>query len=159
MEDKFKKAVKKSKAKIIIVAILWVIFTIVFVAPLTMGIVDATSADGNFSLNTCIKVFTKWISNPFGALGASFTHFGTFIKTLLGFTLVYIIAMVVGLMKAMPKSEYTDIEYGSSDWCENGEQYRILSPKAGIILSEKNYLPLDKRGNTNVLVIRRFWSW
>lgn len=159
MKEKMQKAIKKSKAKIIIVAILWFVFTIVFVAPLTMGIVDATSADGSFSLNTCIKEFTIWVTKPFDALGASFTHFLTFIKTLLGFTLVYIVAMVIGLMKAVPKSEYTDIEYGSSDWCENGEQYRILSPKAGIILSEKNYLPLDKRGNTNVLVIRRFWSW
>ena len=29
----------------------------------------------------------------------------------------------------------------------------MLDPKKGILLAEKNYLPVDKRGNTNVLVI------
>ena len=55
--------------------------------------------------------------------------------------------------------EYEDIENGSSDWCENGEQYKVLSKNKGIVLAEKNYLPLDKRGNVNVLVVRRFWCW
>ena len=59
----------------------------------------------------------------------------------------------------MPKNEFTDIENGSSDWCVGGEQYRVLSKKEGIILAEKNYLPVDKRGNVNVLVVRRFWCW
>ena len=54
---------------------------------------------------------------------------------------------------------FDDIENGSSDWAENGEQYRVLSKKSGIILAEKNYLPVDKRGNVNVLVVRRFWCW
>ena len=40
-----------------------------------------------------------------------------------------------------------------------GEQYQILSNKAGIILAEKNFLPVDKRGNVNVLVVGRIWCW
>ncbi len=28
--------------------------------------------------------------------------------------------------KIKPKNEYTDIEHGSSDWSEGGEQYKIL---------------------------------
>ena len=39
------------------------------------------------------------------------------------------------------------------------EQYKILSPKKGILLAEKNYLPVDKRGNVNVLIVGRFWFW
>ena len=35
----------------------------------------------------------------------------------------------------------------------------VLSKNKGIVLAEKNYLPLDKRGNVNVLVVRRFWCW
>ena len=62
-------------------------------------------------------------------------------------------------MKAIPKHEYEDIENGSSDWSENGEQYQVLSKNKGIVLAEKNYLPVDKRGNVNVLVVRRFWCW
>lgn len=53
----------------------------------------------------------------------------------------------------MPKHRYDNIEHGSSDWSENGEQYQVLSKKSGIILAENNYLPLDKRGNVNVLVV------
>ena len=31
--------------------------------------------------------------------------------------------------------------------------------KKGIILAENHYLPVDKRGNVNVLVVGRFWFW
>ena len=34
---------------------------------------------------------------------------------------------MIGVAKAFPKHEYDDIEHGSSDWSENGEQYRILN--------------------------------
>ena len=53
----------------------------------------------------------------------------------------------------MPKHRYDDIEHGSSDWSSHGEQYQILNRKEGIILAENNYLPVDKRGNVNVLVV------
>lgn len=56
-------------------------------------------------------------------------------------------------MKAKPKNEYKDIENGSSGWSEDGEQYKILNRNKGIILAENNYLPTDKRGNVNVLVV------
>ena len=66
---------------------------------------------------------------------------------------------MVGIAKAFPKHEYEDIENGSSDWSEGGEQYKVLSKNKGIVLAEKNYLPVDKRGNVNVLVVRRIWCW
>ena len=40
-----------------------------------------------------------------------------------------------------------------------GEQYQILNNKKGIVLAENNYLPVDKRGNVNVLVVGRFRFW
>ncbi|MCI8620767.1 MAG: type IV secretory system conjugative DNA transfer family protein [Clostridia bacterium] len=61
--------------------------------------------------------------------------------------------MFIGFVKTAPKNEYTDIEQGSSDWASKGEQYKVLSNKKGIILAENNYLPVDKRGNVNVLVV------
>ena len=64
-----------------------------------------------------------------------------------------------GLVKAFPKHEFDDIEHGSSDWSENGEQYQVLNKNKGIVLAEKNYLPVDKRGNVNVLVVGRIWCW
>ena len=51
------------------------------------------------------------------------------------------------------------MEHGSSDWSEHGEQYRILSKNKGIILAEDNYLPVDKRGNINTLIVGRFRFW
>ena len=51
------------------------------------------------------------------------------------------------------------MEHGSSDWSKNGEQYRILSDRKGLILAQNNYLPLDKRGNVNVLVVGRIRIW
>lgn len=60
--------------------------------------------------------------------------------------------------KINAKNEYSDIEHGSSDWA-SGEQYSVLSPKKGILLAEKHYLPVDKRGNINVLVVGRLWFW
>ena len=61
--------------------------------------------------------------------------------------------------KTAPKNEDSDIEHGSSDWSKNGEQYRVLSNKHGIILAQNNYLPVDKRGNVNVLVVGRIRFW
>ena len=57
------------------------------------------------------------------------------------------------------KNEYSDIEHGSSDWSQRGEQYKILDKNKGIVLAENNYLPVDKRGNVNVLVVGRIRFW
>ena len=82
-----------------------------------------------------------------------------FFSALWKFTIVYSIAMFIGFVRTAPKNEYTDIEQGSSDWASRGEQYKVLSNKKGIILAENNYLPVDKRGNVNVLVVGRFGFW
>ena len=84
---------------------------------------------------------------------------GFFIYVAKWFLAFYGLFVLIGVIKAFPKHEYEDIENGSSDWSENGEQYQVLSKHKGIILAEKNYLPVDKRGNVNVLVVRRFWCW
>lgn len=65
---------------------------------------------------------------------------------------------IIGMIKTMPKHDYTDVEHGSSDWAK-GEEYSILSRNKGILLAEKHYLPVDKRGNVNVLVVGRFRFW
>lgn len=96
-------------------------------------------------------------------LGGLIGNIGTYIKEFLGllwkFTLVYIICMFIGFAKTAPKNRYSDIEQGSSDWASKGEQYKVLSNKKGIILAENNYLPVNKRGNVNVLVVGRFRFW
>ena len=62
-------------------------------------------------------------------------------------------------MKTGSKYDYKNIEHGSSDWSKSGSQYQILNRNKGIILAENNYLPVDKRGNVNVLVVGRIRFW
>ena len=91
---------------------------------------------------------------------SSFADYATiFFGWLWKCTIVYAIFMFVGFMRTAPKNEFTDIEQGSSDWASKGEQYKILSRNKGIILAENNYLPVDKRGNVNVLIVGRFRFW
>ena len=82
-----------------------------------------------------------------------------FWATIWRFTLIYAVAVTIGIVKAVPKHEYEGIENGSSDWCSNGEEYSILNSREGIILAEREYLPVNKRGNVNVLVVGRIWCW
>ena len=72
------------------------------------------------------NVFTELVS--FTSITRVFdaAYIGYFGKTLLYFTIIYAIFAFIGLFKSRPKHEYTDIEHGSSDWSEGGEQYSIL---------------------------------
>lgn len=153
MGYKLNKAFKDNKKSIVIVLVLWVILSIVLVAPMSYSI-GISTVNGVFKLDTFIEKFfsevtsftsiTRVFSQGYGAI------FG---KSLLYFTVIYVVFALIGIFKSKPKHEYTDIEHGSSDWSENGEQYSILSRNKGIILAQNNYLPVDKRGNVNVLVV------
>ena len=74
-------------------------------------------------------------------------------KHILIFTLVYASVVGVGMWKSRKKTEYSGREHGSSDWSRGGEQYKVLSRNSGLILAEENYLPLDKKGNLNILIV------
>ncbi len=159
MNYKVQGAVKKVRKYLIIYLILWIVLNILLVMPVSYSYINACGS-GKFDLN----IFFETIFNnimPFTTFGKTFSgaYFGNYIKLTIGFTLVYTIFIVIGMIKLAPKNQYSDIEHGSSDWSEHGEQYRILSPKSGIILAEKNYLPLDKMGNVNVLIVGRIWCW
>ena len=151
---------KKNKKNFIIYAILWLIAVIVFVMPISVAIVDAT-IEGEFDFGECMSRSMEYIQVPFSTFEKTFeeAYFSTFIDVLWKSTVVVIILAIIGTIRNASKSEYENIEHGSSDWSKNGEQYKILSRARGILLAEDNYLPLDKRGNTNVLVVGRFWFW
>ena len=159
MGYKTNKTLKDNKTSLIIISVLWVILSIVLVAPIGYSIGYA-SQSGTFNLGDFLEsVFIELTS--FSAITRVFNaeYIGYFGKTLLYFTIFYLIFAFIGLFKSKPKHEYTDIEHGSSDWSEGGEQYRILSKNNGIILSKHNFLPTNKRGNVNVLVVGRFRFW
>lgn len=115
---------------------------------------------GVFKIGEFIDHLFTTITDVSGNLSKIFTgdYITTFIKTEGFFTLILLFFTAMGLVKSMPKNEYTDIEHGSSDWA-TGEQYSVLNKKKGILLAENHYLPVDKRGNTNVLVVGRFRFW
>lgn len=160
--EKIKRAFQKMKARLIIyvLAILVGIFGIV--APISRAVTDANiaSAAGKdwfetfFMKMDYLRQVGDNITEVFSA-----KYFPAFSTGTVYFTAFAIIFIFVGVYKALPKHEFDEIENGSSDWASGGEQYRILNKKKGIILAEKNYLPVDKRGNVNVLVVRRFWCW
>ena len=159
MNYKVSKTLKDNRKNIVIIAVLWVFFTIVLVAPIAYSI-GLASQNGVFNLSIFIENIVNEIisfTSITRVLGAE--YIGYFGKTLLYFSIFYIIFALIGLYKSKPKNEYTDIEHGSSDWSEGGEQYKILSKNNGIILSKHNFLPIDKRGNVNVLVVGRLRFW
>ena len=160
MNYKVEGAFKKVSKRFGIVSILWLIIAIVFVSPFSYSIHIAKTIKG-FDLTKFTQTFGQSITNPFGTIGKIFSEDATndFLSVLFIVTILFIIGFIIGLIKSAPKNEYTDIEHGSSDWSEHGEQYKILSKNKGILLAENNYLPIDKIGNVNVLVVGRFWFW
>lgn len=168
--DKIKAAIRKIKDKLIVFGILVLVIIFWFIIPFTVAKVNAEKASG-ILLSQDMTNGTWWnifftqlgtgITAPWKQVGVAFSadYIGSFFSALKWVFIISFLAILIGIMKALPKHEYQDIENGSSDWSEGGEQYRILSKRKGIVLAEKNYLPVDKRGNVNVLVVRRFWCW
>ena len=160
MNYKVEKVVKNFKKGTIMYVIIWLILTILFVAPASISVTEMTKELGTFNL---VKFFEYFVPNVTSLSSITKVlqaeYIGDFLQGELIFSLFLVVVIIIGLVKTAPKNEYTDIEHGSSDWSEGGEQYRILSKNKGIILAQNNYLPIDKRGNVNVLVVGRFWFW
>lgn len=159
MNYKIKGALKKSKMALIIATAIWIALSILLSAPVAVSIKEATT-NGVFDSSKFFDV----IFSSFGSVGSNMSKiflpaYSAIYWKVEGYvTIGVLILLVIGIAKSMPKNEYTDIEHGSSDWAD-GEQYSILNKKKGILLAENHYLPVDKRGNTNVLVVGRFWFW
>ena len=161
MNYKLKGALKRNKKYFIICGILWILIAIVFVAPVAYSKFIAGLAETSGIIETFVTTFIASIMHPLQTFGKVFTEgaIGDYVSTLLIVSIIYLLFFFIGIYKSAPKNEYTDIEHGSSDWSKNGEQYKILNKDNGIVLAEDNYLPVDKRGNVNVLVVGRIWIW
>ena len=154
MNYKIERALKKSTMPFVIMVAVWITLTILLVSPITVSIVESNNSNDFF------EVLFSTIGNVGGNVGKVLKsdYIATFMKAEGYLAIAMLLLFVVGLVKSMPKNEYTDIEHGSSDWA-TGEQYRVLSKKKGILLAENHYLPVDKRGNVNVLVVGRIRFW
>lgn len=160
MNYKIEGAIRRNRKNFIIFAILWVFIAVVFVSPIAYSYHMAT-VSGSMDAEVLVKTFGSSITNPLGTFGAIFTEgaVDNYFSTLIVVTIFYSLFFFIGFVRSAPKNEYTDIEHGSSDWSQRGEQYQILNRNKGIILAENNYLPVDKRGNVNVLVVGRIRFW
>lgn len=160
MNYKIEGAIRRNRKNFIIFAILWIFIAIVFVSPFAHSSYTA-GQDGRMDLQIFIETFVQSIGQPLQTFGKVFSEGATsnYFSTLLVTTIIYSVFFFIGFVKSAPKNEFTDIEHGSSDWSQRGEQYQILNRNKGIILAEDNYLPVDKRGNVNVLVVGRIRFW
>ena len=161
MNYKIKGAIRRNKKGFIVFIIIWIVMAIFLIPALTYSYAVLTRVPGNNSLQIALQEFGGTITNPINAFECVIKReiIPEYLGTLLGATLIYSIFFFIGFVKSAPKNEYTDIEHGSSDWSKKGEQYKILNKNKGILLARDNYLPVDKRGNVNVLVVGRFWFW
>ena len=147
MNYKVEGALRRNRKYFILFGILWLFIAIVLIVPVTL-LLSIGGEEG-------IEIFVDAIMKPVASFSeiTSRNLIGAYLKNLGIFTIIYAIFFVIGIARSAPKNEFTDFEHGSSDWSKNGEQYQVLSNKKGIILAENNYLPVDKRGNVNVLVV------
>lgn len=158
--DKLKASIKQGKKFLIVIAVLWLVIAIVLVAPIACAWAEASSGPRDF-LTNFVEYFIKEATS-FTSFFRMFTNVEalmTFFKCLIPYTIAIIFFSIKGYSKTKPKGKYYDIEHGSSDWSTDGEQYKILSQDKGIILAKDNYLPVDKRGNINTLIVGRFRFW
>lgn len=72
------------------------------------------------------------------------------------FWMIYLATIVIIILKKKGNNDYEGIEHGSSDWAKFGEQYTpdglSKDKSSGFILAEKNFLPLTRKGNLNILI-------
>ena len=154
---RIKEAIKENRVVLIIGVCLWFVLIVFFVIPLTfeMRQKEICRQEGiTFNYQLMKKIYDKSL-NLTESIPYLFKEnlIGDFFKNLGIFSLIFFGIAGFGLIRNMPKTKYSGKEHGSSDWCSWGEQYKVLSRSKGIILAENNYLPLDKRGNVNVLVV------
>lgn len=156
----FRKFFSENGKNIVIYLILWLFVAIVFVPSLTYCTAAATMT-GHFDFEKFLEVAPKAFSHPFKSFNAIMAAkmMGKYFINLIFTTMILGIFFIIGMFRYKSRNKFRDVEHGSSDWSVGGEQFKILSNKKGIILAEGNYLPVDKVGNVNVLVVGRIRFW
>lgn len=156
--EKFKSFMEKLKKNILIYLVVWLIIAVLLVAPISYTITQSAQEGISLLEGLTLHIVDNFFKFPITVIFEN-TYITDFIEAMKYYSLGYIIIVVIAIYKTLPKSAYDNIEHGSSDWCQPGEQYKVLSKKEGIILAKDNYLPLTKPGNHNVLIVGRFWCW
>lgn len=156
--SKFKSFMGKLKKNILWYLVVWIFLSILLVAPVTYTITNANADQMQLVEAFSTNLVNNFLEFPITKVFSS-EYVADYVKGIEIFSIIYFGIMCYAIYKTLPKSAYDKIEHGSSDWCAPGEQYRILSKKSGLLLAKDNYLPLDKSGNVNVLIVGRIWCW
>ncbi len=148
---------KKKKTFFIAMGVVFVILALFFVPTFPRINYERTLDSSPYYNKGKATIFVDVVKEPLPNLKVAFSHFSEYLSALKVFTLFYLGASIILLMKMGNKGEYEDIEHGSADWCDDREKYSVLSPKEGMILAEKTYLPVlpkpPEGKNGNIMVI------
>lgn len=147
----------KYKAPIVVLLVLGLIVCTFLASGWTRANYEITSGDlsGESKINAFMANSTDVLNNVSVSFSSeNIAYFGTCFRNV---GIVYLIFALFMLYKLSNKNEYENIEYGSADWCKDSEAYNVLSPKEGMILGYRKYLPViptpPPGKNGNILVI------
>ena len=111
---------KIKKQNIIIALVVWILLVLFIVAPFAVAI-DKSTVGEDFSIGMFMKVLPEVMNNPldniFLAFSESIHILGSAVFVV---SLVYVSAITYILVKISSRSEYSNVEHGSSAWCEGG---------------------------------------
>lgn len=149
---------EKRKTAMIVLGVAFVLLALFFVPSFSRVEYEASlSGDSAFSGETNIQVFGKVVSDVGTNLSVAFSkNFNGYLTTLKYFSVFYLAATIIILIKMDSKGEYESIEHGSADWCTQREAYNVLNPKNGMILADGYCMPMNPPPagkNGNILVI------
>lgn len=149
---------EKKKPAMIVLGVAFVLLALFFVPSFSRVEYEASlSGDSAFSGETNIQVFGKVVSDVGTNLSVAFSkNFNGYLTTLKYFSVFYLAATIIILIKMDSKGEYESIEHGSADWCTQREAYNVLNPKNGMILADGYCMPMNPPPtgkNGNILVI------
>lgn len=151
----------KRKTFFIFMGILFLVIAL-FLMPAFARVSYENTLEGGKYFGQGVMIFPEVVKDILGNLKVAFSAgFASYIEVIKVYTILYFLVTLILALKMKGSNDYTKIEHGSADWCDNKEKYSILSSKEGMILAEKTYLPVVPKPpegkNGNILVIRRFW--
>jgi type IV secretion system protein VirD4 len=155
----------KNKKFIIVMGIICVLLSLFLIPAISrtsyeIKTIKANPENKKNNFQLVQELFPDILKAPFKNLGMLFDNQEikqTYNQQMKTFGIIYLVAVIFLKIKLSSRSEYANIEHGSSDWSKNGEEYSVISPKEGFILAEREYLPVipdpPKAKNGNILVI------
>ncbi len=150
---------EKAKVTITICGVIGILLALFVVTSFGRGMYEASLGEASaFYGKPGISIGIDCIGDPWTNIkicfSSGFSYYMTIMKL---FVPLYLALCAAGVLKASTKGDYEEREHGSADWCTSKEAYQILSPKQGMILANKYYLPVLPEAptgkNGNILVI------